>query len=205
MCHKTFVALRPINSTWGGTGSVAAGKGKVLLSAATGRGNGGPLAGFALEIGEGDYDKFVAGVLAKGKLTVNGLEAELTGSDGSKVKMICSAVKPDLWRNGTKHDWQKHFAVCQTTTEGAAKISLGCNCKSKPAAKSSTPNSPTTANTPSSTGSVQSPRTVKQPTPPTKCAVFWKDRTKPRDHRAPPRASDRTAVGRHARCRTAIP
>jgi hypothetical protein len=124
--NQSFVALRPINLTWGNNTTVSGGKGKSALPALTGKGNGGQLAGFALEVGEGDYDKFVSAVLAKGKLVVNGLEAELTGSDGSKVKMVYSpSSKPDVWRNGQKHDWQKHFAVYQTTTEGAPRISLG--------------------------------------------------------------------------------
>ncbi len=124
--NQSFVALRPINLTWGNNTTVSGGKGKSALPALTGKGNGGQLAGFALEVGEGDYDKFVSAVLAKGKLVVNGLEAELTGSDGSKVKMVYSpSSKPDVWRNGQKHDWQKHFAVYQTTTEGAPHISLG--------------------------------------------------------------------------------
>jgi hypothetical protein len=119
-CHKTFVALHPINLTWTGTTTVK-GKSGPGVNCLTGKGGGGTLAGFAMEVGEGDYDRFVAGTL-----TVAGTTAELIAKDGAKVKMTVTGKElPEVWRNGQKHDWTKHMAVYQTTTDGSAKISLG--------------------------------------------------------------------------------
>jgi hypothetical protein len=66
------------------------------------------------------------GAAYKGKssgLTTGGAVNCLTGKSGGG--QLAGNRLPDVWRNGAQHDWTKHMAVYQTTTDGSAKISLG--------------------------------------------------------------------------------
>jgi hypothetical protein len=111
-CHQTWIALYPVNARFGGATSVKGGK------ALTGKGQGGDVAGFALEVGEGDFQP--------GKLLHTGTTVEFVSATGAKVKMTYRADGlPEVWRNGELHDWKKHFPVYQTATSGPTQVSLG--------------------------------------------------------------------------------
>lgn len=100
-----------------------------ILSA---KGKGGAkVCGFALEVGEvgtdGDFDAFRKQVLAKAKLDVSGLatgEVAYTGSTGATLK-VAFGERPSVWRNGTLHDWTKHWALYQGANGGPSPITLG--------------------------------------------------------------------------------
>jgi len=98
-----------------------------------GKGTGGPLSGFALEIGDkpthGDFEKFKADVLAKSKLNADDAQRGVvtyTGSQGKTLTLdISGGGMPEVFRDGSLHDWSKHRALYQPADGGNAPISLG--------------------------------------------------------------------------------
>jgi hypothetical protein len=125
-CHKTWLAIRPIQAGAfsATTQTLKGGDGVVWMT----KGNGDKAAGFALEVGEGDFVKFKADVLSKQKCEVaaDGVTVELTGVAGEKVQMTATTSGvPVVWRNGKSHDWKNHFAVYQPADGSKSPISLG--------------------------------------------------------------------------------
>lgn len=96
------------------------------------KGQGGAkVCGFAVEVGEestdGDFDAFRKKVLEKAKLDVGALaagEASYAGSAGSTVK-VAFGDRPSVWRNGTPHDWAKHWALYRGADGAESPASLG--------------------------------------------------------------------------------
>ncbi len=94
---------------------------------------GSGYAGFALEVGEGEfhgsYAAFKQAVKAKSQLDLSDIATgtvQLTGTTGNSLKLTHNSKKdlPILIRNGVKHDWFKHFDLYQPTGS-KAPISLG--------------------------------------------------------------------------------
>lgn len=81
--------------------------------------NGANYAGFALEIGEGNYDAWKRAVKSKGTLDLSLLGdgvAKLTGSDGNTLRVDHNANDdlPLVHRNGLERKWSEETAVYRT-------------------------------------------------------------------------------------------
>ena len=126
--HETWIAVRPVN------GSAFADKIKPAkadhLTALTTTGKGGPVAGYAMQVGDaqsyGSYEKFKAAVTGA-KVQIDGSKVTYTDATGISVAMDVKAggKLPKVWRNGKEHDWSRHMAVFQPADGGKAPLSLG--------------------------------------------------------------------------------
>lgn len=154
--QRTWIALTPINLSWQGrhdqASAVFAPAGDMLAGTGTGAGP----CGFAMEIGEpethGDFETFVAAVVAKSKLEGSDASWTYTGSQGHRVGLTHSgggkpglfvnrkdqpwvlesvrspdeifARYPQVTRDGEAVDWTQRFAQ-YTALQGPAPITLG--------------------------------------------------------------------------------
>jgi hypothetical protein len=125
--EKTFLALRPIGLSDFAEEPIvndkkepnAAYADAIQYKAAI---NGAGYGGFALEVGEGDYEKWKNAVKAKGTLDLNLLSegvAKLTGSDGRTLRVDHNKTNdlPLVHRNGVERKWSEENAVYQTIGE----------------------------------------------------------------------------------------
>ncbi|BAY45098.1 hypothetical protein SAMD00079811_27000 [Scytonema sp. HK-05] len=132
--EKTWLALTPINLKIEGVNTAATEKIREkypddhILTAV---GNGGTESGFALEIAEnethGDWNQFQQSVLAKSRLNLSQIKdgiVEYQGVSG-KVKLQYQQGLPKVWRNGSLHDWQNHYAVYQNAQGSKTPIYQG--------------------------------------------------------------------------------
>lgn len=132
--HRTWMAIRPVNVAYNTAKLQAAstkGKGKVAR-VMMGKGKGGKVAGYVLEVGEakshGDYAAFKKAVKGKGKLDLSAVDkgtVSYTGALGQSIKMTVGKGLPDVHRNGKLHDWKKHYAVYAAADGGKAPVHLG--------------------------------------------------------------------------------
>ncbi|NET32669.1 MAG: hypothetical protein F6K19_11750 [Cyanothece sp. SIO1E1] len=95
--------------------------------------SGGAYSGFALEVGEkqshGSYERFKAAVKQQSQLDLKELSkgtVQLNSTTGTTLKLTHNTnnERPTVVRNGTMHDWSKHWGLYQPTN-GEAPISLG--------------------------------------------------------------------------------
>jgi len=132
--ERTWMALAPVNLAFKEFGPLKSkfNKGDVL-HLMTAAGIGGPVCGFAMELGEqethGTYEDFKAAVLKSSKLDLSdagGGTVGYTGSKGTSVRLAWSGKGlPRVWRNGKLHDWKSHFALYQSADEQSAPATLG--------------------------------------------------------------------------------
>lgn len=96
--------------------------------------SGSGLPGLVMELGEqeshGDFAAFVAAVSAKSKLDLgqlaSGKRVDFTGALGDRVGLtVTDEGLPEVWRNGTKHDWKQHWAQYQGADGKPSPITLG--------------------------------------------------------------------------------
>jgi hypothetical protein len=128
--EKTWIALRPIyidSPNVGGIGGKAAGKykdEKVLSAKAT----GGPVAGFAMEVGEApqSFDDFRKAVLASGGLDMKHTAVMFRSSTGKVMEMYLGRNDnlPEVVRNGIERKWDKEYDLYKPVG-GAGPVSLG--------------------------------------------------------------------------------
>jgi hypothetical protein len=94
-------------------------------------GNGGPVCGFALEVGEqethGDFAAFRQAVADKAKLDLSAIAdgaVEYAGAGGERLKIKYGTPRPTVWRNGQAHDWSEHTGQYIPADGGKAPIRL---------------------------------------------------------------------------------
>ncbi len=129
--HETWLALRPINL------KLDAADGKAVKNwrhtqGMTGKGTGGEVSGFVLEIGEprthDSYDKFKQAVQNKAKLEVSGKRASYTATDGKTVGLeLDGGWVPSITRDGQAFDpmAKENWGLYRPADGGDAPISLG--------------------------------------------------------------------------------
>jgi hypothetical protein len=131
--EKTWLALRLIGATSSGADAAATARVCAGKKAYPGEhvwkftGGDGPC-GFALETGEpethGDFAAFCKGAAEKSQLDLTRLaagEAHFTAGSGERVGLrISMAGLPVVFRNGTEHDWKRHWPLWNS-----APVSLG--------------------------------------------------------------------------------
>lgn len=134
--ERTWAALRPVNLAWNGPDAEATAKiagkkpGEQVFSA---RGTGGAVAGFALEVGEegtpGDFAAFRKAVRDKSTLDLSAIaegRVSYAGCQGGSVALQFDPARPQVWRNGTPHDFATAHRVRIAPAQGGeAPISLG--------------------------------------------------------------------------------
>lgn len=134
--ERTWIALHPIQLDFQGfdaaqTAAIATRYPNDKIAIA--RGTGNAFSGFALEIGEpethGNFQQFKTAVLQRAQLVRSQLNqgiVEYQGSQGQRVKLqVQPQGLPRVWRNGKRHDWQRHYALYQPVDGGQAPIHLG--------------------------------------------------------------------------------
>ncbi|MEH2031856.1 MAG: hypothetical protein V7K67_19750 [Nostoc sp.] len=133
--EKTWLALTPINLLLEGINTTATQKihsrypdDQILTAVGTGK----TVAGFALEVGEqetyGSWEQFQQSIVNKSLLNlkqVNRGVVEYQGVFGQVKLQYQGSGLPKVWRNGHYHDWQKHFAVYQSTDGNKIPIDQG--------------------------------------------------------------------------------
>ncbi|MEC4816887.1 MAG: hypothetical protein SAK29_26995 [Scytonema sp. PMC 1069.18] len=133
--EKTWLALTPINLNIEGINAEATDKIKkkypddLILNAV---GNGKNISGFALEIGEpethGNWNQFQQKILNQSRLNLQEINNNIVEYQGitGKVKLQYQGQElPKVWRNGTLHNWQNHYAVYQNAQGGKTPIYQG--------------------------------------------------------------------------------
>jgi hypothetical protein len=100
--------------------------GQMILAA---KGTGGPVCGFAMEVGEnashGRYSTFKSEILKKTKIDVVDDTATYTAVNGDTLKVKFNEKCPTVWRNGAEHDWATQHLTRYAAAEGEAPITLG--------------------------------------------------------------------------------
>jgi hypothetical protein len=126
--EKTFLALRPIGLSELREEPIVTEKPEQAVAYANAIQykaaiNGQGFAGFALEVGEGDYEQWKNAAKTKGALDLNLLSdgvAKLTGSDGVSTLRVDHNTNDDLplvHRNGVERKWGEENAVYKTIGE----------------------------------------------------------------------------------------
>lgn len=133
--QKTWLALTPINLKIEGVNTAATEKIREKYPddhILTAIGNGGTESGFALEIGENethsDWNRFQQSVLKKSRLNLSQLNdgvVEYQGVSGKVKLQYQSQGLPKVWRNGSFHDWQNHYAIYQNAQGSKTPIYQG--------------------------------------------------------------------------------
>ncbi len=138
-CERTWLAFLPVNGAFKGLDPARhknfAGKegipaGTALLS---GDVKGGPVSGYAIEIGEaeshGDYETFKAKVLANAKLDLSAIadgKVGATAASGAAVALQFSDEKTvRVWRAGKEHDLAAHRALFRSPEGKGGPLDLG--------------------------------------------------------------------------------
>nr|WP_225895693.1 hypothetical protein [Dendronalium phyllosphericum] len=133
--EKTWLALTPINLNIEGINAAATEKIKqrypddrILTAIATSKN----VSGFALEVGEqethGNWEQFKRSILSRSRLNLNQIDdgvVEYRGVVGKLKLQYQHSKLPKVWRNGSYHDWQKHFAVYQNANGSKTPIYQG--------------------------------------------------------------------------------
>lgn len=131
--EKTWLALSPINLSFNDPDGKKV-KNWVNTQGMTGKGTGGPVSGFALEIGDpdshGSYDAFKKAV-AEAKLDTSAInQKQLTYTDSKKRSVgiqIVDGWLPKIWRNRIEHDpaAKANWALYRPADGGKTPLSLG--------------------------------------------------------------------------------
>jgi hypothetical protein len=133
--ENTWIAIHPINLNWRGENSEATPEVRKRAPGATiysAQGNGGPLCGYAMQVGEApffaDHEKFKSAVLEKSKLDLVDLQtggAIFSGANARQLRIQTVANNlPQIWRDGALRDWNQHFAPYQSA-QGEAPVQQG--------------------------------------------------------------------------------
>jgi hypothetical protein len=92
-------------------------------------GTGGPVCGFAIEVGEpqthGDFAAFRQAVLGKAELGLGELKngvVEFAGASGGRLKIKYGAPRPTVWRDGQEHRWERHTGLYIPADGGRSPI-----------------------------------------------------------------------------------
>lgn len=127
--EKTWLALRPINMDFRGIDRDVTdklnwqekkGRREPLYpdeQGMSGRGKGGVLSGFALEVGEGvSFADFKKKVSSASKLAVDGASVTMTGSHGAQLQVIYNTKNdlPTIIRDGETFDYAANLDVYKT-------------------------------------------------------------------------------------------
>ncbi len=131
--ENTWLAIHPLNLNWAGENAAATTEVRKRAPEATiysAQGTGDKFCGYALEVGEApqSYEQFRDDVFAKSKVELDDLTvaAVIRGANGHVMRVqTVPGQLPQIWRDGTLHDWTKHWAPYQGADGGQSPVAEG--------------------------------------------------------------------------------
>ncbi|MBY5281120.1 hypothetical protein F2Y95_04905 (plasmid) [Aphanizomenon flos-aquae CCAP 1446/1C] len=82
------------------------------------------ITGFAIDVGEGNYQSFKTLTVVNSRLKVKGQSAEYTSIMRNRVKLEYTGGTPKIWRNGKLHDFMVHRDVYRADVSNLGKAPI---------------------------------------------------------------------------------
>ncbi|NET74493.1 MAG: hypothetical protein F6K62_27410, partial [Sphaerospermopsis sp. SIO1G2] len=127
--EQSYVALVPINLAFGDFADKIGRQRKHPVSRLLQADKvGDETMGVVMVTGEGDYDTFVQ-MVADGTISEqNGTFTYQCGSGTTLAVAMTNSSLPQVWRDGTLHDWQQHYALFQPASRLAGQEDAQIPC-----------------------------------------------------------------------------